>query len=168
MKFFLLILIIIILSATFSFAQDTKPAIDDLKNIQPQADSFSDKKILGGIEYFEAMKDKNLIGYCINVTTNGYCGPIRMIVGIDKEGVIQGMKILQHTETADIGARIAEPSFSRQFTGKKADDLIIGKNIDAITGATISSKVVIDSINDTAKKFISLLPAHQAKLKEKQ
>lgn len=168
MKRFFPVLIAIILSTAFVFAQNINPTADDLKNVQPSADSFSDKKVLGGVEYFEAIKGKDIAGYCIIVTTNGYCGPIQMLVGIDKEGIIQGTKILQHVETDCIGSRITGQDFLRQFKGKKADNLIIGKNIDAITGATISSKVVIDSINDTAKKFVSLLPAHQAKLKEKQ
>lgn len=153
---FSLALIIILLSAAPAFAQNTKITPGDLKGVQSSADSFSGKKVLGGIEYFEARRDKDLIGYCISVTGSGYCGPMRIIVGIDRSGVIQGVKILEHVETAGIGSGITERSFLDQFKGKNAAALSVGKNIDAITGATISSKAVIDLINDTAKRFIHL------------
>lgn len=167
MKIFFLAIIAIFILTTPAQSQGTKITKIDLKSVQPSADQFSGKKILDSIEYFEAMKDADTIGYCIFVTGSGYCGPINIIVGIDKSGIIQGMKILGHVETAGIGSRITEKSFLEQFKGKNASDLSIGKNIDAVTGATISSKVVIDSINDTAKRFISLKSGHQLKLQKK-
>jgi len=155
MNRFVLFFAIICLTASIAFAVNGKE-LDILRKIIPDADVFSDKKYLDGIEYFEAIKGKDLIGYCINVTSNGYCGPIHILFGIDKSGVIQGMEILEHRETTGVGSRITEGSFIGQFKGKCAADIVIGKDIDAVTGATISSKVVIDSIHDTAKRFIRL------------
>ena len=148
----------------------TKPKIEEqfrleenaaLKEIVPEADSFT-KKSIDGIEYFEALKGDSLIGYCVKVMGSGYTGYIHMIVGIDQNGSIKGARVLEHQETPGLGAKIAEtkpgekdPWFLRQFVGKAAKTVTVKKEIDAITGATISSKAVTDAINKTAGEFLS-------------
>ena len=148
----------------------TKPKIEEqerleeeaaLKSVLPEADSFTGKQA-GEIDYFEAMKDGKLAGYCVKVTGQGYGGFIKMIVGVNPNGVIEGVEILQQQETPGLGANIdetrpgeKEPYFLQQFRGKKASDIYVKKNIDAITGATISSKAVTDSIRETVDKFMA-------------
>ena len=152
--------------------QITKPKIDEqlrieeqnaLREIVPEADSFKEKT-LGGIDYFDAMKGNKLIGYCIKVIGNGYNGFIRLIVGIDLEGKIKGVRVLEHQETPGLGAKIDEvrpgekdPWFLRQFIDKSATTIEVKKDIDAITGATISSKAVTDAVNKTVNEFFSKL-----------
>ena len=167
-----LILGIICLAATLVLAvtyEITKPKIEDqlnseeqnaLKAIMPQADSFNEKT-LDGIEYFEAIKSKNIIGYCVRVVGSGYNGYIRMIVGIDTNGIIQGLEVLEHSETPGLGAKIdeikqgeTEPGFLKQFKGKNARTIEVKKDIDAITGATISSKAVTDAVRKTVSEFL--------------
>lgn len=168
-----LVLGIICLLATLVLAltyEVTRPKIERqlkleedaaLKAIVPEADSFI-KKEIDGIDYFEAMKGPNLAGYCIRVVANGYGGYIRMIVGIDPKGTIKGVKVLEHQETPGLGSKIneikpgeKEPWFLKQFVGKSAKTLAIKKDIDAVTGATISSKAVTDAIRDTVNKFLA-------------
>jgi electron transport complex protein RnfG len=168
-----LILGLICLIATLVLAvtyQVTKPEIDKklkeeeqaaLKEILPEADSFVEKTI-EEIDYFEASKGKDLIGYCIKTIGNGYNGYMRIIVGIDLNGIIKGVRVLEHSETPGLGAKIdeikpgeKEPWFLRQFKGKSAKSIEVKKNIDAITGATISSKSVTDAINKTVSEFLS-------------
>ena len=167
-----LVLGIICLTATLVLAvtyEITKPKIDEqfkqeeqraLKIILPVADSFIEKSI-DGIEYFEALKKKRLIGYCIKAVGAGYNGYMRILVGIDKGGVIKGVKILEHHETPGLGSKINEinpgekaPWFLGQFNGKPARTLMIKENIDAITGATISSKAVTYAIRDAVNEFL--------------
>lgn len=168
-----IILGLICLAATLVLAvtyEITKPKIDAelkreeenaLKTIMPDADSFKEKSI-EGIKYFEALKGADLIGYCIKVTGSGYNGYIRMIVGIDKDGIIKGINILEQYETPGLGAKIAEirrgenePWFLRQFVGKSAKTVEVEKDVDAITGATISSKAVTDAVNHTVNEFFT-------------
>lgn len=168
-----LILGVICLAATLVLAltyEITKPKIDEqlrieeqaaLKKIIPEADSFEPKTI-DGIEYFEALKGSDLIGYCLKVTGTGYGGYMRIIVGIDPAGTIKGVSILEHQETPGLGSKIneikpgeTEPYFLRQFKGKSARTVTVKKDIDAITGATISSKAVTDAINQTVDAFLS-------------
>jgi len=168
-----LILGAICLAATMVLAvtyEVTKPKIEEqlrieeqdaLKAILPGADSFTPKKV-DDIEYFEAMKSKALVGYCVRVTGVGYNGYMRIIVGIDTAGTIKGVRVLEQYETPGLGAKIdeikpgeSEPWFLRQFKGKSARTIQVKKDIDAITGATISSKAVTDAIRDTVTKFLS-------------
>ena len=167
-----LILGIICLVATLVLAvtyEITKPKIDAelkaeegeaLKAILPEADSFNAKTV-GDIEYFDAMKGDRLVGYCIKVTGMGYSGYMRIIVGIDTNGVIEGVRILEHQETPGLGSKVnevrpgeTEPYFLKQFNGKNAKTVAVRKDIDAITGATISSKAVTDAIRDTVDRFL--------------
>jgi electron transport complex protein RnfG len=161
------------MAATFVLAvtyEVTRPKIEEqerieeeaaLKAMLPQADSFT-KKRSADIEYYEALKDGRLIGYCVKSVANGYGGYIHMIVGTDLAGNIEGLEILQHQETPGLGSKIKEiipgekePWFLKQFKGKAADSVELKKNIDAITGATISSKAVTDSVRSTINKFLA-------------
>ena len=167
-----IILGVICLIATLVLAftyEVTKPKIDAalraeeeaaLKKIMPDATAF-EPKTAGEIEYFEALKDGELTGYCIKAVGSGYGGYIRIIVGIDPSGVIKGVRILEHQETPGLGSKInevrpgeKEPYFLRQFRGKLARTVAIKKDVDAITGATISSKAVTDAINKTVSEFL--------------
>lgn len=167
-----LVLAVICLAATLVLAvtyEVTRPKIEAqlkleeqsaLKAIIPSADSFNEKT-LDGIEYFEALKDKTVIGYCVRVAGSGYNGYIRMIAGVDSNGVIQGVSVLEHAETPGLGAKInevrpdeSEPWFLKQFKGKDARSIAVKKDIDAITGATISSKAVTDAIRKTTDELL--------------
>ncbi len=168
-----LVLGIICLVATLVLAvthEVTKPMIDAqgrseeeaaLKQIMPDADSFN-KKAADNMEYFEAVKEKNVVGYCIKATGEGYGGYIRMMIGINPDGVIKGVRILEHQETPGLGAKINEVRpgekdawFLRQFVGKSARTVEVRKNIDSITGATISSRGVTDAVNKTVTEFLA-------------
>ncbi len=168
-----LILGIICLIATLVLAvtyEITRPKIAEqlrqeeqaaLKNIIPDAGSF-EPKTLDGIEYFEAMKGSDLVGYCLKVTGSGYGGYMRIMVGIDPNGVIRGVSVLEHQETPGLGSKITEvrpgetePWFLKRFSGKSAKTVAVKKNIDAITGATISSKAVTDAIRNAVNDFLA-------------
>jgi len=107
--------------------------------------------------YFDAGKSRHG-GYVFIVEGSGYSSTIKTMVGVDQQGVITGVKILFQQETPGLGAKVeeilygeTEPWFTRQFKGKTTSDNIKvtedGGNIDSITGATISSRTVTNSIN---------------------
>lgn len=92
-------------------------------------------------------------GKAIAVSPRGYGGPIEMMVGIDEKGKISGVKILSHRETPGLGANIVKPKFLEQFKGKTLKDPIEPKkDIDAVTGATISSRAVCAGVKEALKK----------------
>ena len=101
----------------------------------------------------------------IRATADGYCGPIDMLVTIDSEDKIAKIRILEHSETAGVGARICEQDFLNQFKGKTADEVIARKGVDAITGATISSGAVIEAAGKAVKVYLS---RHPSKLRDEE
>lgn len=92
-------------------------------------------------------------GKTVLVSPRGYGGPIEMLVGIDEKGRVSGVKILNQRETPGLGANIVKPEFLKQFVGKSVSDpLIPKKDIDAITGATISSRGVCEGVREALRK----------------
>ncbi len=95
----------------------------------------------------------NLVGIILDVTTPGDQAPIEMLVGVNRNGTINGVKILKSLETPGLGANASNPhyyvnkkkkiTFLGQFKGKKVTDPFIPKkDVIAITGATITSTAV--------------------------
>lgn len=93
-----------------------------------------------------AFQDSTLIGYCVEVSTNGFGGAINMMVGVDTNGAVTGVEILSMSETAGLGSRASEPAFKDQFIGK-AGTLEVKTDITPISGATITSKAVTTGVN---------------------
>lgn len=98
--------------------------------------------------------DGNIEGYVIAATSpSGYGGNVQIAVGI-KDGKITGFDVVDQSETAGLGSKCTEPSFKEQFTGKPALMLEYTKSgaaadnqIDAISGATITTNAVTEAVN---------------------
>ncbi|MEA4816596.1 MAG: RnfABCDGE type electron transport complex subunit G [Lachnospiraceae bacterium] len=99
--------------------------------------------------------DGNLKGFVVNVDTNGFGGTISMMVGIDTEGTITGLRILSLSETPGLGAKATDSSFYEQFTGMSGDLAVTkdGGDVQAITSATITSRAVTSGANAALKWF---------------
>ena len=87
--------------------------------------------------------------YAVEVKPAGFNGPVTLMVGIT-DGEVQGISVIAHTETPGLGAVAAADSakgeaFRSQFTGGEAFQ--VGGNVDAISGATITSKAVTSGVN---------------------
>ena len=94
-------------------------------------------------------------GYSKEVTVKGYGGDIKMLVGIDKQGKVKGVKILSMNETPGLGSLATSETpmknkpftFLGQFIGKgKKNKLRAKEDIVAITGATITSQAIADGV----------------------
>ena len=101
---------------------------------------------------------KGANGYALEVTPTGFDNTVTMMVGVDTEGKVLGLSIISHTETAGLGAvaaadNAAGTAFRAQFAGS-SDTVQVSKDggtIDAITGATITSRAVCDGVNAALK-----------------
>ena len=111
-----------------------------------------------------ACKDEkgNILGYGITSKSpvKGYNGDIEIILGISVQGEITGMKVTSHSETVGLGTGIEKPKFQDQFIGKEADEqFIISKSaakendVEAIGGATFSSKSFVSAVNNAVKIY---------------
>lgn len=118
------------------------------------AESFGEAETLAdGTSVVTALDgDANVIGHVVVNVAKGYGGDISVMTGVDADGKVTGVNILSHAETAGLGAKATEESFRSQFV-----DLIKGitvskdqageNSIDAITGATITSRAVTEAVN---------------------
>lgn len=115
-------------------------------------------------EVFIAKKDGEDVGYVISALSKGYGGDMEIIIGMDKDKNITGLVIGSHTETAGLGANATKPDFTDQFRDKKnpvlsTDDPNSDQTIDALTGATITSRAVtsgVDAIVDLVNKLMEV------------
>jgi len=117
-----------------------------------------------GVQYFECLDASGaLAGYALPAEGNGYQGVIKLMIGLTPDlGQITGIKVLEQVETPGLGGRIGEDEFQKQFGGvKTAPEIGFVKNrkpdkdtdIQAITGATISSRSVVAIINKTISRL---------------
>ena len=129
-------------------AQNLEKAENDAREELVKADSFVEI----GEDIFRGTSGEEVIGYCVKLTTKGYGGDMILMVGFDKELAVSGIKIIEHSETAGLGAKAAQPEFSDKLKGKKPELKISGgggdDEVDAISGATISTKAVVSGINE--------------------
>jgi len=102
-------------------------------------------------------EQNKILGYAFLAEGNGYQGAIKLLIGVD-EGLetLEGMQVLESQETPGLGAEINTASFKDQFKGLPlTHNIEYVKNqkpsesyqIEAITGATISSRAVVNIIN---------------------
>lgn len=157
----------------------TKPKIEEQKRskqeealswVLPQAKVIVPHSVKGKVCYYlgYACKDTSgLVGYAFMAKGSGFSSDIETMVGMDTSGVITGIKVLSQKETPGLGSRIVEvkpgekePWFQCQFRGKKADQVAVKKDggeINSITGATISSRAVTNSIKEGALRVEKLV-----------
>ena len=136
----------------------------------------------GEIKYWKVFKgtSNRASGYVFIAKQYGYSSIIETMVGMKTNGTITGVKILNQSETPGLGAKIVEaassktlvraikeiftrekepekelaPYFTEQFKGLDLRRLDISR-IDAITGATISSEAVVDSIKERGLEILN-------------
>ena len=86
-------------------------------------------------------------GYIVETITYGYAGNITMLIGVHNDGYVTGLQIRDMEETYGLGAEaLTDWEFLAQFL-RGEGDAEIGNGIDAISGATVTSKAVARSVN---------------------
>ena len=94
---------------------------------------------------FYTVKDGDtLIGYYADVSPVGFKGAVNLMVGLDTDGKVLGVKIISHGETIGIGTRIEDEEFLGGFVGKEG---ALDGSVDTISGATYSSRAVIAGVD---------------------
>lgn len=122
-----------------------------LARVMPEADAFS------AIRYEDdrpddiqaAYRDSTLLGYCVQVTTDGFSGKVRILVGVTTGGEVTGVVVLSESEAMGLGGSDQEQAFLDQFTGRSGTITVDrGPNaVDAVSGATTTSEAVAEGVS---------------------
>ena len=133
--------------------------IEALGRVLPPCDNdlLADARIVkdGGTEwtFYAGRKTGTFVGAAFQSEAAGYGGPIKLLVGLLPDGALNGVQILAaDKETPGLGSKVSKPEFLRQFAGQSAADAgwaavkRDGGQIQAITGATISSRAVARAV----------------------
>ena len=98
----------------------------------------------------EAVQDGSPVGYVAEVATNGFGGAIDMVVGLTTDGTVTGVAVISHSETPNVGSKVVDDqSVLDRFAGLTGEITVnSGDNrVDAVSGATTSSKAVTAGVN---------------------
>lgn len=111
-------------------------------------------------DVFEAKKeDGSPAGYAFMLTNKGYGGAVVLVAGIDAEGKVSGIDVVTHSETPGLGANADKDKFKDSLKGKLAETLTVvkgsneGQNVDALSGATITTVAVVDAVNEAIEYY---------------
>lgn len=132
--------------------------------VSPGAESFAASD---DGTYYLAQTGGETIGYVFTTTANSYGGEIKVMTGISSDGMVTGVSLLSISDTPGLGMNAEKESFRDQY--KKAapsGGFTVIKNgtagdteINAMTGATITSQAVTDAVNDAIAQYYAVKEA---------
>jgi electron transport complex protein RnfG len=132
-------------------SSEQKEAQEAMAEVLSEADSFEQLNVDNLPDRVtEVYRANNGTGYVFMLTTKGYGGDMKLICGIKSEGEIEACKTLSHSETSGLGSKTADDPYRSQYQGKTSDTL---NEVDAISGATISSTAYMNAIEDAFVAF---------------
>ncbi len=102
----------------------------------------------GGPYAYAAAKQGDALGYAVWQTQQGYAGPVEVAVAIQPDGALRSIQVggSDFQETENLGAKAKEPEFTDRFAGMRPP-LTLNEDVDAISGATVTSQAVVDAVN---------------------
>ncbi len=141
-----------------------KKTSDAMSAVMAGAGSFSEVSYSGGNALvtgsYEALDGSGAVmGYVFKTAPVGFGGAIDMVVGVSKEGAITGVSIVTMLETSGLGDKAKDASWLAQYIdGSEAFAVDKdGGEIDALSGATITSRAVTNGVNAALEAYASLI-----------
>lgn len=129
-----------------------------MKDLVKDAEYF--KEVANKDQWFAAEKGDKIIAYLVPSESKGYGGAIKVLVAVATDGKVIDYSILSSNETPGLGDNAAKEPFKSQFKGKQAEALNVVKdpsnkeNIQAMTGATISSRAVTKAVKEAVENVV--------------
>lgn len=136
---------------------DNNP-VEDMKLVKAE-------KVSDSIEIYPAYLNNQFVGAAVvGSSEKGFNGLVKIMVGFKTDGTIQNIAILEQKETPGLGTKIKDESFLKQFRGKNPSTYNLkvkkdGGEVDALTGATISSRAFTESAKLAFDEFLKNLDA---------
>ena len=132
-----------------------------------EADEFNENELEDGGEsftYYIAVKDGETVGFIFKTAEKGYGGDVSVMTAVNPDGTVKSVAILDvSNETPGLGQNAAKESFYTQYEGKKSGISLLkngadsAKNeVNAVTGATITSTAVNKAVNTALEQFESV------------
>lgn len=160
--FAICMVVTVALSSTYGItspviAANQKAAEDAARlEVFPAGDSFTeyDGKLEEGVQ--NCFVAGNEEGIAVTSEYKGFGGAVTVMTGIDADGKITGVKVTDHSETPGLGTKAADPEYLKQYLNiseLKGGHINNDTNIDAVTGATITSNAVYCSVDEALAQF---------------
>ncbi len=125
-----------------------------LKRLVPGAVKFREARF-GDLHGWDAVDGEGkVVAHVIASSERGYSSNIRVLVAVGLDGVCSGVEVVEQAETPGLGTNVAKESFLAQYRGKKWSEIELrrrGGEIDAVTGATISSGAITRAVQKAVK-----------------
>ena len=120
-----------------------------MAEVLPSQSGYEQVDYTGGDEIVAGVYRAGDEGYVVEVTPSGFGGVIDMMVGVDSTGNVSGVSFVSMSETSGLGMNAKKASFKDQFKGSAGPFAVTkdGGSINAITGATITSRAVSAGVN---------------------
>ncbi len=122
------------------------------------------------VHLFRARREGKVTAIALFAESRGYAGPIKLLLGLDAQGTLTGVRVVSHTETPGLGDKIelAKGNWILGFNGKSLNDPSDagwkvkkdGGEFDSFTGATITPRAVVKGIHES----LVLFTAHKREL----
>ena len=130
--------------------RNAKAAREELMvQLLPGSTGFTEEEYTGEDACIRAVY-KGDTGYVVCTAASGYVGDVVLLVAVDNGGTVTGLTVQELSETFGLGARArTDGDFLTQFLGTSGE-AAVGENIDALTGATVTSKAVTKAVNAAA------------------
>ena len=123
------------------------------------ADSYDEVEYTGGDAMVQAVYKAGDAGYVVEVKpATSFSGNLIIMVGVDNTGACSGISITSTGETSGLGSNASKPDFQAQFVGKTGEVKVTkdGGDIDALTGATITSRGVCEAVTSAIAAAASM------------
>ena len=149
--------------------QSVIPEASDFSFLEEKVSRFAGEKYgtaFGSVTINEAVEGKdaagNTVGYAVSATSKeGYNGDITFIVGFTSDGTVTSITNTVNNETPGKGSLCKEEGFTGQFAGKNVSGFVLNgtgdEGVDAVSGATISSKASVNAINAAVDFFRNVI-----------
>lgn len=124
-----------------------------LQQFFPEAYDIIKEDDLEGIEGIDLIFDSDdvFLGLLVEKRIAGYGGLINYYLAIGRDGLIEGVDIISHSETPGIGCFITDPEFQELITDIDVrDSFVVGEDIDTVAGATVTSEAFLNSVKKAA------------------
>ena len=135
---------------------EAKAAVSALPGVKSSNELEVDKELQAQVKQVDGVEKvySTDSGYIFIIETKGYGGPLILAIGVDLQGEVQGIAVISSKETVGVGSTVFEDDGVKRWLGKTSEDALeVGEDIQAVTGATITSKAVNEQVKKALEAY---------------